>query len=954
MTALIPAPRQQRRKRKSTVDHSLEADCLKEQIRVVAEAGLVAAVTQESNVAQQYDLSNAAFSALEAEQPWSDRAWRDERWMRWEFEPAESNARLRLGSVVDPLSDVDLKVAASIPFIESGQPLVITSTDVLGHAAATALVRSVVFRLAVSAGSEATFSLFDPTGRTLGHLPELPRSSVHLDQRCDSLEAITDAIHDIASNYLDSDHPTFAALPPDVQRQLGAHFVIVTDFPASYDGPMVEALANIASIGPRAGVYLVVHTDQQAVNAPQAIPFANPIVLNCSLPEADFGGIRTTIALDSAPSIEIQHTLIEKLAAGPRRDPELPRQHAVPSSPARWWQDSSARYLAARIGQTAAGDSLELRLGDQGGVDGASAHAIIAGNNAADRWALFDLAVADLSTRYGETELRFHLLACRCCNELSRYQSLPHVALISNNTTVTTTSSILDDLATEAERRLELFGRLNASGFAVYRAMNGPASALPRLVVGIDDIEHLIGADRDGHGATQLIRLLKVGARTGIHVVLGMSSYTASSLERRSDILSHIDLRIAMQLDPVEVARLGELGVGGRRLVATHCDRPGRLVASAGADREQGAFAGRLFTWSRTDSEAFIAKVVDHAREFGIANQPAVLDGLDTPRFATAPTVRCLVLNGEWPRVDQFVRAAHQTDLDSDTTVWRVGERPVPLLLGQAPNHDEHAMAVIRRRPANHLLIVSADAHTRVGMIASATMSLALMTPPDQLSVVMCNRGTTHAGWSKTLDHTCTLLQQIGVDVTTAHRADDADVAVMKLAELVRSRRALPEREQLNQPTVLVVLNEPDRIPLLVRSRATGVFTGPTHPDLDQLLQFGSEVGVHVVLAAPTLNMIRAVIDRTTFDRAIRFRVATRVPDTDSYRLVRSSAAAHLDPSDFGCGDAVIFDATYQRRLTFRPFSTAAQGVRPGQTQLDEDLISVAGALTARRQRSIT
>jgi DNA segregation ATPase FtsK/SpoIIIE, S-DNA-T family len=890
----------------------------------------------------------------------SQLPWELNRWDTWRAKGASSVAEIRIGALRELLAGEELDVPLTIPFVGGGKSIVITSDTEEQRAQANALLQSLVLRTAAMFPQQAKYTLLDPAGNGLAF--PMARSLAHLasdsgDVRRD-LDEVNAEIQRIVRTYLDPSRPSFEDIPAEMRLAERYHFVFVANYPKGYDLRAAEALQTIARTGPRAGVYVIQHVargnNRPTANDLSRFDIEDAWRLNLSevgRPQADIFG---SLVLDDAPSASLQEIIFDRLSVAPPRDQPIVWDdlNALPES--EWWQETSTDLISAPIGRFGASESMHMWFGTNDWEERACVHGVLGAMPGAGKSTLFHNLITSLAIRYSPEELRFHLIDGKYGVEFQAYRNLPHASVVSLRTSPALSRSVLADLVEEMGRRNTMFARSGVADLPSYRRRGQPHGNLPRVLLVVDEYQQLFDGDRDGEASANLLRLSQQGRSVGIHMLLASQRFDTAGMLHRADIFGNMHLRMSMQLAQADSATLTDFGLKGRRLISATCDRVGRLVMNDRAGDDEANIAGKAALLDARRRDEIIAMLASKAALLSRGSFQArtvVFNGPAQPELLNNPHVQGLLLPGVWldnHRMEALARA-EQPAGGFGVHDWLAAERPVALFLGQEFNVRGHANVVLRRRRTEHLAVVGEHHETRIAVVAAAMMSAALVEHPTNLQVWTNDRSVDRASWSDVLAATTGHLASLGVDARIGRRTEECTSLLNAAMVELDRREKLSEDEQSEAPTLMVVLNEPDRVPALQRtSDDYGSLESDLGRTLRALLSRGSAVGIHVIVSIASLGLLRSVLSDKALQDDVRHRVVMQMPEDDSFVLIRSSAASKLQADGDRPLAALAFDTHRQEAVRFKPYSIAATNTAFADSTEHGDFMTQIASITQR------
>ena len=382
-----------------------------------------------------------------------------------------------------------------------------------------------------------------------------------------------------------------------------------------------------------------------------------------------------------------------------------------------------------------------------------------------------------------------------------------------------------------------------------------------------------------------------------------------------------------MQISQPDISALVDFGQKGRRLISVTCDQPGRLVLNDQGGNDEANVAGKAALLSPSRRDEILLQLGQKADRLRPDQRPKtiVFHGQAQPDLLDNPQFTSLIdrLGAARPQdLEAFARQAPEQG-GLGVSDWLSAERPLALFFGQEFNVRGHASSVLRRRPNENVLIVGESQTERVAMVASAILSATCTEGAGSVEPWVCDRSILRTDWANTLQQTTEALGGIGVSVRFTRNESDVPAYIENAAREVERRKALPEDARIDQSSVLLVINEPDRVAELVRPTDDfGFSDSELGNTLRAVLMQGSAVGVHVILSATGVGTIKTVISEKSILNDFRHRIGMQMSEDDSFAYVRSSAAYRLQPEDEPkpvC--ALLYDSQRQRSVKFKPYS---------------------------------
>lgn len=922
----------------------------------------------ELRVSLQRQLAETVFQLDQLDQFGSaeaDLPWELNRWQNWRAVGTAHAGGLRVGTFREEPSGQVHKAALMVPFVGAGKAILVRSEGDAQHAQAASLLQSLVMRTMAMFPRQARYTLLDPAGNGLAFpmARNVPGVSVGTGDVRRDLDEVTREIQRIIRTYLDPSRPSFEDIPDEMRLAENYHFVFVADFPNGYDLRAAEALQTIARTGAKAGVYVFMHgnkdRERQALGELDRYAIEDPFIIDMGSTAVELGDLRGSIVYDEAPSASLQELLLGRLKSVPPRDQPIAWDDINDLPESQWWQESSEQLISAPIGRFGASEPLNVWFGTDQWLQRPCVHGVLGAMPGAGKSTLFHNLITSLAIRYSPDELRFHLIDGKFGVEFQPYVYLPHASVVSLRTSPAMSRSVLVDAVAEMSRRNAVFSRCGVVDLPGYRRRGQPEGNMPRMLLIVDEFQQLFDGDRDGDASANLLRLSQQGRSAGIHMLLASQRFDTSGMLHRADIFGNMHLRIAMQLAQADVATLSDFGLKGRRLITATCDRVGRLVMNERAGDDEANVGGKAALLDAHRRDEIIRALAHKAvmSSHGSFRTPTVVfHGEAQPDFVDNPHVRELLLAGSWPdsyRLEALARgAADRRGLGISD--WLAAERPLALFMGQEFNVRGHTSVVVRRRSSENVLVVGESHDARMALLAAAVMSAALVESPGGLKIWVNDRSVDRTPWSVALSKVTTAIAELGFEVRFGRQSEDVALLLQEACAEVSRRSHLSETDLLAEPSILLVLSQPDRV--VAMQRVTDDF-GRTDSllgtSLRQVLAAGPSLGIHTVIGVTSLGVLRSVMADKVVQNDIRHRVVLQMPEDDSFLLVRSAKASRLQIDGDRPVAALVFDSHRQSAVRFKPYCLLAEheptsvGNQP-QIPLVDQIAAVARQLAGR------
>ncbi|MDF3284664.1 FtsK/SpoIIIE domain-containing protein [Gordonia sp. N1V] len=531
---------------------------------------------------------------------------------------------------------------------------------------------------------------------------------------------------------------------------------------------------------------------------------------------------------------------------------------AHPYRPDTWWRNSSAKGVAAGIGQLGATKIAHVRLHSEDGGVGA----LIGGRPGSGKSVLMHALIMSLVIEYSPRDLELYLIDFKEGVEFKRYADhrLPHAKAVAIDAEREFGVAVLEGMVSEIERRGELFKSFSSNITKLDDYRNATGEVLARQIAIIDEFQKLFERDdKIAQQASHLIeRILREGRAFGLHIVLASQTIQGmQGLDRH--VLSLVPTRIALRMSAGDSELiLGESNTDARELTRAgegiinikqgHPDANERFQTTLWHDRPDRPGEG-------TDAEDVLAAIRAKSDEMGVAAEPRVYAG-DTNAALTLDVISA-------------------------------GGLPIGLPVSLAPALSYE----LRREGGAHLLVVNEN----YGPILASM--LALMRTGARIRIIDFVIGDDDWSSMRTDLERCN-----NVSIVGRRGLDDV---IGEVATVVEER---VEFEDYNNPAEYLVLFGLHRARDLDADNDYDEESANSR--LTKILRDGSEVGVHVLAWSDR----GAILNRRMSHKSLRefgLRLVGPCSPEDSQSLLDSDAGATLKRNQ------AVFD-DHERGVTAR------------------------------------
>lgn len=654
--------------------------------------------------------------------------------------------------------------------------------------------------------------------------------------------------------------------------------LVVSGFPTNFSDSASRRLINIATGGPRCGVYLIVLIDKQH-RLPNEFPMDDLLESAAHL-DWDEKQQRMVwrypafeqlgLALPSPPSADRMVEVVRG-AGQASKDAvrvEVPFRVVAPERD-DFWTKSCGDELRVPIGRAGANRLQYVRLGK-----GTSQHLLVAGKTGSGKSTFLHALITSAAMHFSPDEVQFYLVDFKKGVEFKSYAKhrLPHARVVAIESEREFGLSVLERLDEELKRRGELYRTSGVQNLADFREQH-PGVKMPRVLLIVDEFQELfVEDDRLAQDASLLLdRLVRQGRAFGIHVLLGTQTLAGAYSIARST-LGQMAVRVALECSEADSHLILS---DERNQAARFLSRPGEAIYN-----DQNGLT--------TANEPFqVVWLPDRERADHLAD-------LNEYREET---------NQQWPEPIVFEGNVAADPARNEKLMQLLeGDRPastadaniaLPAWIGDAVAIKDPTAAIFGRHAGSNLLVCGPQETAALGVLSTAAVSLAAATPDARFVVLDGSRqGDAAAGvWPQVLE-------------TLPEGSTRADVAgapdqLAELASLVEQREQLSSDDLLGETNIYLVLYHAGRFRNLRKTEDDFSFSvdrdKPTTPDkhLAEILKNGPAVGVHVLIWCDGYNVVTRMFDRATM-REFAMRVAFQMSAADSSNFMDTPAAANL------------------------------------------------------------
>jgi hypothetical protein len=533
------------------------------------------------------------------------------------------------------------------------------------------------------------------------------------------------------------------------------------------------------------------------------------------------------------------------------------------------------------LGVRGRGEAVVLRLGAD-----LSQNVLVGGLPGSGKSTLFHTLITTAARRYSPRELEMYLLDFKQGVEFQPYAdgALPHARVVAVQSEREFGLSVLRGLRDEITRRSELFRRINADKLEEYRERCG--EVIPRVLVVVDEFQMMF-ADDDAiaHECARLLdHIVRQGRAFGLHLVLGTQTLRGQgTMSLLRGTLDQVAVRIVLKTSESD----SRLFLADDNAAGAGLRRRGEAIFNPDGGRPEGNVGFQVAWTSDEVRDAAVRRARQRAEESGFTRRPLVFDG--TREIAV--------------------------EEDEQVTAWLDGRatpdpRHIRMHLGLPVAIGGSGAVALSRVGGQHLAILHRDPAFATGsLMAGLVTAVRSSAVTPRVSIVEC------LGTSEEYAEKLTWLVPWRDAVTWGWRRK---VLASTLAEAAAEVRRRVDADDFEARPWLIVINA------LQRARELGGEpsfdeTGSPQQDLLSVLADGSDVGVHVIVTADSLETVERRLGPGALEQ-FGARLVGQCSEDASQRILGSGAASRLGPAY-----ALLDEPDENRRQTLRPFPVPAQ-----------------------------
>ena len=356
-------------------------------------------------------------------------------------------------------------------------------------------------------------------------------------------------------------------------------FLMIMDFPRRFTPAALDKLESIISNGPSTGVFALIAADMDAV-AESMNPTVQRICQKMNNFTLNQGALFTSDIINNRPlrflpmscvNTDKVFDTIEKIKKGIEEADKVTiyLEDVYPGYPQgfQFMSYDASNGISIPLGLEGANKPVRLELG--GISEGGRArnyHAMIGGTIGSGKSTLLHAIITSILMTYNPNEVQMYLVDMKDGVEFKRYAqhlSLANLRIVAIDAEKLFALAVLRDLVGEQSLRAQKFRETGTNRIEAYnkkmRAENRLDEIMPRLVVVMDEIQHLF--DKPDDPTTQecagLLEtlILMGGSAFGIQMILATQDW-ANVVGLKESLYNNIGVRIALKNNPASASTI--------------------------------------------------------------------------------------------------------------------------------------------------------------------------------------------------------------------------------------------------------------------------------------------------------------------------------------------------------------------------------------------------------------
>ncbi len=802
--------------------------------------------------------------------------WINEKWHSWTPSSTIIPELIRIGDFINNDTNYQIKFPVFIPFQQGKGLFYKTSSE--HYQSAISSAKSLMLRLLLTTQpGKLFFTLIDPVqlGGSINEFlsltdvdPELINKQVcsSTEQISNRLAIITEQIKTIQQVYLKTDFNSIEAYNNSIKTiSEPYHIIFINDFPINFSNDSIRNLISISINGPKCGIYPIIIA--QAPYQHYDVKLFSDIENSCLLlnmvdhriymddPRFDL----YTLSLDESPSFnKFNHFKDDllKVAEVSLLNKKVEYSYTDMLSRAeldrnKWWQGNTGECLEAPIGPSGAKKILHLQIGKsmQHGV-------LCVGRPGSGKSNLMSVIITSLALKYSPDELQLYLIDLKngiTFKQFVRY-NLPHAKVIAIDSDREFSLAVLKGLENEMEQRGIDFRISDIRSISEFRIKTG--KSLPRILLIIDEFQDLFtDMDSINKESTKILeRLIREGQQLGIHVFLGTQSLAGISIPKA--IIDLIAIRIALQCGDAE----SRIVLSEDNSAAKLLKKPGEAIYNDGGGIPDSNVKFQV-AYYNVEDEKYLCEVRDEYKQRINSYNTVVFDGSVPSKMSDLSIIRNYIAG---------IKFIH-----TSLMVW----------IGKPVNTQEYVSIEFKKRPGDHLSIVTSNRKEGVGVMLSTLLSLSIYDINIKPVIYYLSYEDDDSEQNKFIP---SLIELYGTNFRQIKRRG--------LSAIMETLCAVIEKDDVsNRPQTFLYIDAIHKS----RDFDSDYYDSENMSminNLQKIIRYGSDSGIHVVVRSESFERFAGVFGRNISE--FNYRIAGSMDIDNSMQYIADLHASRIVKSN--------------------------------------------------------
>lgn len=527
----------------------------------------------------------------------------------------------------------------------------------------------------------------------------------------EKLRVMTDHIANVTQRCLQGKYDNIYEYNQDAEQNAEAYQVIMLmDFPTGLTEQSMKLLEQIATTGPKCGVFTILYRNESQFQkiSERSFPLVSNIEKNFRV--FDYSNSCKDITCTGVtfknrplqwkcitlPNQSLVDGIIEKLKTGIKNAEKIIVNFSKIIPPKdEWFKGDCSNELSIPIGVHGANNIQNLSFGL-----GGSHHALVAGQTGSGKSSLLHTIIMSALIKYPANQLQIFLVDFKRGVEFKIYAnySLENFKVIAIESEREFGCSVLEYLDKEQSRRADKFKKLNVDNVEDYRKKSG--EILPRILIVIDEFQVLFSKDTSDiyskNSSVYLEQIIRQGRAFGIHVIL--ASQTMSSIGGINyGVWGQVGVRIALKCPKSDAKFV--LGSDNDGVDLLSADNPGQAIYNSDCGNVVANTVFRVAYIEQDEQDKYLQYISENE-----------------PRF-NYPATRVMLSNVEDNIYNPLQRFARGENFKFTENAILVGE-PLKLI--------NNMKMMFKQKQGSNMLVIGNDEQKARTLFTFAALSLSL------------------------------------------------------------------------------------------------------------------------------------------------------------------------------------------------------------------------------------